>query len=231
MGAVVAFAAVCCAGDVTHRIKEFYFLLNLMICGILGRLPRWICFSFTFSTNCSGADLHHDRRVGQGAERNYATYKITLYLSFGALLALIGLIGVYVQTGANLSASGFDESGGGEADHGIRATVDIPAADVWFGILVSLWPFHHGHRWVTVPHPATAMLHAGVLKKFGLYGLIRVAIRWRRRGANLARGVGVVGLGQPVVLWSGRCATEGFESIIGNSSVAHMGFIFWVSPA
>ena len=37
---------------------------------------------------------------GRGQNRNYATYKITLYLSFGALLALIGLIGVYVQTGA-----------------------------------------------------------------------------------------------------------------------------------
>src|SRR5205814_10198993 len=46
-----------------------------------------------------------------------------------------------------------------------------------FGILVSLWPFH---TWAplgygSAPGP-TAMLHAGVLKKFGLYALIRVAI-------------------------------------------------------
>ena len=46
-----------------------------------------------------------------------------------------------------------------------------------FGILVSLWPFH---TWAppgygSAPTP-TAMLHAGVIKKFGLYGLIRIAL-------------------------------------------------------
>jgi len=39
-----------------------------------------------------------------------------------------------------------------------------------FGILVSLWPFH---TWAPLGYgaapTATAMLHAGVLKKFGLY--------------------------------------------------------------
>ena len=36
MGAIVAFAAACCADDITHRVKEFHILLNLMIGGILG---------------------------------------------------------------------------------------------------------------------------------------------------------------------------------------------------
>src|SRR5437868_88084 len=46
-----------------------------------------------------------------------------------------------------------------------------------FGILVSLWPFH---TWAPLGYGAaptpTAMLHAGVLKKFGLYGLLRIAL-------------------------------------------------------
>src|SRR4029078_12303759 len=46
-----------------------------------------------------------------------------------------------------------------------------------FGILVSLWPFH---TWAPLGYgsapTATALLHAGVLKKFGLYGLLRVAL-------------------------------------------------------
>ncbi len=49
-----------------------------------------------------------------------------------------------------------------------------------FGILVSLWPFH---TWAPLGYgsapAATAMLHAGVLKKFGLYGLIRIALPLR----------------------------------------------------
>ena len=55
-----------------------------------------------------------------------------------------------------------------------------------FGILVSLWPFH---TWAPLGYgsapAATAMLHAGVLKKFGLYGLIRVALPLAPEGAKV----------------------------------------------
>ncbi len=60
-----------------------------------------------------------------------------------------------------------------------------PAAQIWifplllvgFGILVSLFPFHTWAppAYAAAPTPA-AMMHAGVLKKFGLYGLLRVAV-------------------------------------------------------
>src|SRR4026209_2945098 len=54
-----------------------------------------------------------------------------------------------------------------------------------FGILVSLWPFH---SWAPLGYAsapsATAMLHAGVLKKFGLYGLIRVALPFMPQAAQ-----------------------------------------------
>ena len=48
---------------------------------------------------------------------------------------------------------------------------------IGFGILVSLFPFH---SWAAPAYAAAptsvAMLHAGVLKKFGLYGIIRIAM-------------------------------------------------------
>ena len=37
---------------------------------------------------------------GMGERKNYATFQITLYLSIGALIALIGLIALYTQSGA-----------------------------------------------------------------------------------------------------------------------------------
>ena len=40
-----------------------------------------------------------------------------------------------------------------------------------FGILVSLFPFHSWAPKGYAVAPTVAMLHAGVLKKFGLYGL------------------------------------------------------------
>ena len=230
MGAVVAFAAVCCAGDVTHRIKEFYFLLNLMICGILGAFASMDLFFFYFFHELALVPTFIMIGVwGRGQNRNYATYKITLYLSFGALLALIGLIGIYVQTGAE-SFSIPDL---------MKAVEEKPiteSAQQWifpllmfgFGILVSLWPFH---TWAPLGYgaapTATAMLHAGVLKKFGLYGLIRVAIPMAPVGAQTWLEV-LAWLALANLLFCGLVAVrqKDLNQLIGNSSVAHMGFIF-----
>ena len=48
MGAIVAFAASCCADDITHRVKEFHILLNLMIGGILGTFASMDLFFLLF---------------------------------------------------------------------------------------------------------------------------------------------------------------------------------------
>ena len=230
MGAVVAFAAVCCAGDVTHRIKEFYFLLNLKICGILGAFASMDLFFFYFFHELALVPTFIMIGVwGRGQNRNYATYKITLYLSFGALLALIGLIGVYVQTGAesfsipDLMKAVEEKSITESAQQWI-----FPLLMFGFGILVSLWPFH---TWAPLGYgaapTATAMLHAGVLKKFGLYGLIRVAIPMAPAGAQTWLEV-LAWLALANLLFCGLVAVrqKDLNQLIGNSSVAHMGFIF-----
>ena len=230
MGAVVAFAAVCCAGDVTHRIKEFYFLLNLMICGILGAFASMDLFFFYFFHELALVPTFIMIGVwGRGQNRNYATYKITLYLSFGALLALIGLIGVYVQTGAESFSIP-------DLMKAVEKKPITESAQQWifpllmfgFGILVSLWPFH---TWAPLGYgaapTATAMLHAGVLKKFGLYGLIRVAIPMAPVGAQTWLEV-LAWLALANLLFCGLVAVrqKDLNQLIGNSSVAHMGFIF-----
>jgi len=227
MGALVAFAAVCCSGDVTHRIKEFYFLLNLMICGILGTFASMDLFFFYFFHELALVPTFIMIGVwGRGQNRNYTTYKITLYLSFGALLALIGLIGVYVQTGAD-SFSIPDLMEKKPITESAQQWI-FPLLMFGFGILVSLWPFH---TWAPLGYgaapTATAMLHAGVLKKFGLYGLIRVAIPMAPAGAQTWLEV-LAWLALANLLFCGLVAVrqKDLNQLIGNSSVAHMGFIF-----
>jgi NADH-quinone oxidoreductase subunit M len=97
-----------------------------------------------------------------------------------------------------------------------------------FGILVSLWPFH---TWASLGYgaapTATAMLHAGVLKKFGLYGLIRIALPLMPDGAkHWLHVLALLCLGN--ILYCGFVAMRqrDLNQLIGNSSVAHMGFIF-----
>ena len=230
MGAVVAFAAVCCAGDVTHRIKEFYFLLNLMICGILGAFASMDLFFFYFFHELALVPTFIMIGVwGRGQNRNYATYKITLYLSFGALLALIGLIGIYVQTGAeSFSIPDLMKAVEEKPITEFAQQWIFPLLMFGFGILVSLWPFH---TWAPLGYgaapTATAMLHAGVLKKFGLYGIIRVAIPMAPAGAQTWLEV-LAWLALANLLFCGLVAVrqKDLNQLIGNSSVAHMGFIF-----
>ena len=117
---------------------------------------------------------------GRGENKNYATFQITLYLSAGALIALAGLIVLYLQLPAGVRTFDIEAITQHFSANPMAAGVQrliFPLLMFGFGILVSLWPFH---TWAPLGYAsaptATAMLHAGVLKKFGLYGLIRIAL-------------------------------------------------------
>ena len=230
MGAIVAFAAALCSWEIQTREKEFYILLLVMSGGILGAFASLDLFFFYF--------LHEFALIptfimigvwGRGEKKNYATFQITLYLSIGALLALIGLIALYLQSGANT----FDIPKLIEyaKTHPLATDAQnfiFPLLLFGFGILVSLWPFH---SWAplgygSAPSP-TAMLHAGVLKKFGLYGLIRIALPLMPQAAHhWMNFLAWLCLGN--ILYVGWVAMrqKDLNLLIGNSSVAHMGFIF-----
>lgn len=230
MGAIVAFAAACCSGAINRREKEFYILLLVMVGGILGAFASLDLFFFYF--------FHEFALVptfimiglwGMGERKNYATFQITLYLSIGALIALIGLIALYTQSGAQT----FDIPKMTEyiRNHPLSSSAQhfiFPLLLFGFGILVSLWPFH---TWApmgygSAPAP-TAMLHAGVLKKFGLYGLIRVALPLMPEAAHQwVQAIAWLALGNLVYCGWVAMRQKNFNWLIGYSSVAHMGFIF-----
>src|SRR6185436_17110899 len=100
---------------------------------------------------------------------------------------------------------------------------------VGLGVLVSLWPFH---TWAPLGYGAAptsaAMLHAGVLKKFGLYGLIQVALplapaglaHWSHPLAWLAV------IGNILIVGFVTIAQRDLKQMLGYSSVMHMGYAF-----
>ncbi|HXC35763.1 MAG TPA: NADH-quinone oxidoreductase subunit M [Candidatus Acidoferrales bacterium] len=230
MGAVVAFAATLCSWEIQTREKEFYILLLIMSGGILGAFASLDLFFFYFLHELALVPTFIMIGVwGRGERKNYATFQITLYLSIGALLALLGIIGLYVKSGANT----FDipqmiayVKANPMAIHAQNFV--FPLLLFGFGILVSLWPFH---SWAplgygSAPSP-TAMIHAGVLKKFGLYGLIRIALPLMPQAAQSWMSLlSWLCLGN--ILYVGWVAMRqrDLNLLIGNSSVAHMGFIF-----
>ncbi len=239
MGAIVAFAAACCSYEIREREKEFYILLLVMAGGILGAFASLDLFFFYFFHELALVPTFIMIGVwGRGERKNYATFQITLYLSIGAFLALVGLIALYLQSGAqtfDIAAltrhiRGTQETNFTDA-HPLAAGAQrftFPLLLFGFGILVSLWPFHTWAPlgYASAPTP-TAMLHAGVLKKFGLYGLIRIALplmpdiaqHWIQLLAWLC-------LGNLVYCGWVAMRQKSFDRLIGYSSVAHMGFVF-----
>jgi NADH-quinone oxidoreductase subunit M len=99
---------------------------------------------------------------------------------------------------------------------------------IGFGTLVSLFPFHSwaAPAYASAPAPV-AMLHAGVLKKFGLYGLLRVAMPTVPDGMQAwLTPLLVLLLGN--ILWCGwvTISQKRLDGMLGSSSVMHMGYLF-----
>jgi NADH-quinone oxidoreductase subunit M len=236
MAAVVAFAAACCGWEIrerdNERQKEFCILLLVMAGGILGAFASLDLFCFYFAHELALVPTFIMIGVwGRGENKNYATFQITLYLSVGALISLIGLIALYVQSGAGSFdlVKILDYVQNQHHPLSLRDQNFIfPLLLFGFGILVSLWPFH---TWAplgysSAPAP-TAMLHAGALKKFGLYGLIRIALPLLPQAAqSWAHTIAWLCLGN--IFYCGLVALRqrNFNWLLGYSSVAHMGFCF-----
>ena len=161
---------------------------------------------------------------GRG-DRREAAWKITIYLGVGSIVLLAGLLWLSSLTGTldmnkMIAAAGtIDPS----AQKGIAALLLIG-----FGTLVSLFPFHSwaAPAYASAPAPV-AMLHAGVLKKFGLYGLLRLAIPLLPDGLQAwLTPLLILLLGN--ILWVGlvTISQKRLDGMLGNSSVMHMGYIF-----
>jgi NADH-quinone oxidoreductase subunit M len=164
-----------------------------------------------------------------GRDRNYAAMKMTIYLTLGAMLSLVGLIAIYVKSGAD----SFDliTLKAHLAEAPLAESVQDYAFGLLlfgFGILVSLWPLH---TWAPLGYGAApssaAMLHAGVLKKFGLYGLIQVAVPLLPDGLKQWESWIVwLALGNILIIGLITMAQRDLKQMIGYSSVMHMGYAF-----
>jgi NADH-quinone oxidoreductase subunit M len=162
-------------------------------------------------------------------DRQTAAWKITIYLALGSFILLLGLLGLYLSL--PIDHRTFDitvlQQHPELINPGSRNAIYL-ALLIGFGILISLFPFHTWapSAYASAPTPA-AMLHAGVLKKFGLYGLLRVALPLLPDSAHHYAGLLLLLLvGNIIYCGLAAIGQKRLDLMLGYSSVMHMGYIF-----
>lgn len=213
---------------VKERVKEymiFYLLLVASLYGIFSSLDLFFMYLFY---EMSVIPLYPLIGIWGSQNKEYASMKLTIYITAGAVLALAGILSLYGATGLET----FDLPAIRE---GLRTNaVDLslqrwlaPLLLVGFGVIASLWPFH---SWSPIGYAAApsavSMLHAGVLKKMGPFLMIRLLFIFFPDGAEhwfpwLAF------LASINILYAAFAAIDqkDLKFLLGFSSVSHMGYV------
>ena len=231
LAAIVTLAAIWFTGKIDKHENEFYACLLFISGAAIGAFASLDLFFFYAFHELALIPTFLLIGIWGSGNRVAAAWKITIYLALGSFILLLGLILLYQSLPA--ASRSFDIR---EIQAAI-ATMQLPA-DVQhhtyllllsgFGVLASLFPFHSWapEAYASAPAPA-AMLHAGVLKKFGLYGLLRIALPLLPEGARHWNQVLIVLLlGNIIYIGLVTIAQKRLDWMLGYSSVMHMGYIF-----
>src|SRR5438094_547268 len=231
LAAIVTLATVWFAGGINKYENAFYACLLFISGGAIGAFASIDLFFFYAFHELALIPTFLLIGIWGSGNRVAAAWKITIYLAIGSFILLLGLILLYqsfppVWRSFDIRALQIGAAQGQIAAEAQRHVYLLLL--IGFGILISLFPFHTWapEAYASAPAPA-AMLHAGVLKKFGLYGLLRVAIPLLPEGARHWAGLLVVLLlGNIIYVGLVTIAQKRLDWMLGYSSVMHMGYIF-----
>ena len=230
--AIVALAAIWIApqpGKLERYPNLYYASLLFIVAGATGAFASLDLFFFYAFHELALIPTFLLIGIWGSGDRIGAAWKITIYLALGSFVLLIGLLALYLSLPQAVRTFSIPDLQLLALHGGIPQTPWIYLCLlIGFGTLISLFPFHTWapQAYASAPAPA-AMLHAGVLKKFGLYGLLRVALPLMPGAAHhwtnlllflLAGNILYVGL---VTI-----AQKRLDTMLGYSSVMHMGYIF-----
>ena len=230
LATIVTAAAVWFTGRIDNYERAFYACLLFISGGAIGAFASIDLFFFYAFHELALIPTFLLIGIWGTGNRSVAAWKITIYLTLGSFVLLIGLILLYQSLPATTRTFDIRELQAATAAHAIAAPTQrhiYLLLLIGFGVLISLFPFHSWapEAYASAPAPA-AMLHAGVLKKFGLYGLLRLAIPMLPDGAHYWMYLLVILLlGNIIYIGLVTIAQKRLDWMLGYSSVMHMGYI------
>jgi len=234
---IVSFAAIFISPGNIRRSSEYYCYLLLMTMGAMGAFISLDLFFFFIFHDFALIATFLLIGIWGSQNRQFVSFQVTIYLMAGSLILLAGFVALvtalpgHARTFDIVALTQYIVGDATHAGHPLPAgeqAVIFPLMLVGFGILVGLFPFHSWAPpgYASAP-PAAAMLHAGILKKFAIYGLIRIAIPLLHTGFQDWLPV-IFALLIGNFLYAGlvTMAQKELPLMIGFSSIMHMGYLF-----
>ncbi len=214
--------------SIHKHVREFCIAMLILETGMVGTFLALDLFFFYVFWEVMLIPMYLIIGIWGGEARRYASIKFVLYTMVGSLLMLVAILYLYVQNHAATQIWTFD--------YLALTRLVLPAhAQLWcfsafalaFLIKVPLFPLH---TWLPDAHveapTAGSVLLAGVMLKFGTYGLIRFA--WPLfpdAVAELSPYIAVLAVIGIVYGSLVAFAQKDMKKLIAYSSVAHMGFV------
>jgi NADH-quinone oxidoreductase subunit M len=252
--AILLFAGIFISWHIKDRTKEFYIFLLILAAATIGVFMSLDLFFLYFFYEMSVLPMYlllgvwgshtkgylsmtdsEARKLRDSVgfifnfgsnSKEYAAMKLTLFLSAGAVVALMGILLIYHFSGLNT----FDIVVLREQAHfsGNLATLIWLLIFFGFASIAPIWPLH---SWSPVGHAAapaaTSMLHAGVLMKLGHFSIIRVAFEIMPETTRELMPIAAI-LCVFSIIYGGLVSyfAKDTKYVIGYSSSSHMGYIF-----
>ncbi len=251
---ILLFAGIFISWHIEDRAKEFYIFLLILAAATIGVFMSLDLFFLYFFYEMSVIPMYlllgvwgsHTKGYlemtdAEGKKKRdfvgfilnfaanskeYAAMKLTLFLSAGAVVALMGILLIYQFSGLYT----FDILV-------LREQAELSGTLSWviwllvffgFASIAPIWPLH---SWSPVGHAAapaaTSMLHAGVLMKLGHFSIIRVAWEIMPDTTRELMPIAAV-LCVFSIIYGGFVAYYARDTkyVIGYSSSSHMGYVF-----
>lgn len=216
--------------SVTTRVKEFYFLLLLLMGALFGVFLSLDLILFYVFWELILIPMYFIIGFWGGKNKYYANLKFFLYTMFGSLLMLVAMIWLSQYLVPQLSRFTTDYLELRKVSPYIPETIQLWLF-IFFGISfvikVPMFPFH---TWLPDAHTeaptAGSIILAAVLLKMGTYGLLRFSLEMFPlmflKYSWLLAILGVIG----IVYGALVCiAQKDIKKLVAYSSVSHMGFI------
>ncbi|OGW86434.1 MAG: hypothetical protein A3C35_06280 [Omnitrophica bacterium RIFCSPHIGHO2_02_FULL_46_11] len=227
--AILSFTGALVSRSIKQDVKLYFIFYLILVASIFGVFTSLDLFFLYLFYEMSVIPLYPMIGIWGSQNREYASMKLTLYISLGAVIALVGLLALYFASGLQT----FDLEALSQQAQNQPFSVYFqmwcaPLLIFGFGVIASLWPFH---SWSPIGYAAAptavSMLHAGVLKKLGIFLIIRIVIPLLPEGAKFWLPITAVLCIVNILYgaWAAM-AQKDMKFVIGFASVSHMGYAF-----